>query len=149
MVLHWYRAPRVKSAADLAMLGIEQRDSAARVVYFRDDESDVLLAEIGDICVYGDGSIRFWPRRGATQDQVEIVAGSAELAFRVPPSKKTSWSYKRRSKGQSYWRTTVIVPLGTNDPIAMAVRAAQSMKLQARDSIGMEIDRGALEGVQS
>lgn len=129
---YWYqvpasqRLPLEQLVELLKPMGVRLREPMGRSVYFRDEESGLVLQEAGSIAVYGDGRICVWPRVDVAESVVCVLLASAEEAFRNKPRKSTGWHLRR--KGQAaYWSTVVLVRAPDEDAVVMAMRAQHEM----------------------
>lgn len=125
---YYYRAPRTRiESADL--FGIVLRDAFGTSSYYFDEKKKLIYKEIGVIDVFpSTGKISAWPMEKLTARETEMLIGTAELAFRQPPTKATGWSLKRR-KNRNFWRSYVSVPVHPDhDHIAYAIAESISFR---------------------
>ncbi|MDH6678425.1 hypothetical protein M2284_002628 [Rhodococcus sp. LBL1] len=112
-----------ESLASWSVLGIEMREPAGDFLYWMSDGE--LYKEIGAIAVHDDGLIRLLPFEGLHPAELDFLRGAAMEAFRNKPRKSTGWT-RRQRKGARYWWCAVSLQVSPDDPVARAIRAAES-----------------------
>ncbi len=143
MPTYYYKAPRTR-IEDASAFGVVLRKAFGRSSYYFDEHKKRVFKEIGVVDVYpSSGKISAWPMDGLTPREIEMLIGTAELAFRTKPTKATGWSFKRR-KNFNFWRTYVSVPVHPdNDHVAHAIaeaRSVQDMHVQRIEKQMTEVD---------
>jgi hypothetical protein len=144
MSLQWFLLPGKypTSLADLVAqlepFGIVMgKVSVLPAVYYQDLESEKLVKEIGELYVRQDGNVLARPRAGTTDDDRIHLLKAGEVAFREKCTRKAGWYPRRGKNGGTFWRTTISVGMGPDDPHAPALlRAAQDVETrndQAKD----------------
>lgn len=129
-MLHWLHLRRAKMTVEeyaehLRAIGVGVRPDTGRVHYYRDENDDVLVMEIGATFVYSDGRIAVVARKGVSDPHRMILLAHAELSFREKPSKASNWNYKPAKGGKcAYWSTGIVVTVDDNDPDARLIEAA-------------------------
>lgn len=151
MTLTWYEPP-TPSADDLPSylehlhpLGVRWRSpwpAAPDVTY--QVRGGQLLAEVGAVTVTtSDQVIDVWPYRGIGVREQLVLAGTAQRAFEVPPTKRDGWAYSMRA-GRPRWVTFVHVPVTDPDGLeSLVARHHQRMTLEALTAVNAAPDLAA------
>ena len=116
------------------VLGIQMKRPKGSPTYWADDAGR-LFKELGGLSVHEDGRIFVWPHEGLSGVEMDRLRGAGMEAFENPPSKSTGWTRERKkSTGVRYWSCSVSFSIDEDDPLARAIRAAES-RMDAMSSL--------------
>jgi hypothetical protein len=145
MTLYWLRPAaggRTTSqlVEELHPFGIRLRKPLNRgCVVYRDQDEDVLVKEVGDLAWWPDGQINVFPRRDATDREVQLLLRCAQKAFRDgKPSRATGWIDRRRKKQGSWWRSTIMRLVYDDDAESGAFVAAEPIQHALPDQLDVQ-----------
>lgn len=145
--LHWYEPP-TPSADDLASylehlhpLGVRWRDqwpAAPEVTY--QVRGGQLLAEVGAVTVTVAGQvIDVWPYRGVGVQEQLVLAGTAQRAFEVPPTRQGGWAFTDGPRPR--WMTFVHVAVSASGGVGLLVaQHHQRMTIESLTAVNAALD---------
>ncbi|MCA1007415.1 hypothetical protein LCL87_16990 [Rhodococcus hoagii] len=127
-----------------SVLGIEMKRPKGTSTYWADDQGQ-LWKELGGLSVHDSGRIFIWPHEGLSGVEMDRLRGSGLEAFENAPKKSRGWTRERMKSGASYWSCSVSFSIDEDDPLARAIRAAESRMDAMSNLIRKRADRAAGE----
>lgn len=130
---HYFTATPIELAV-ATMFGVVLRKPKGTVYYYMDENKREVYKTLGSITVSpASGRIMIWPLRGLTEIETKFLIGTAERAFRIPPTKATGWGFNRRKAG-NYWFTFISAPVDPeHDAVAKAALAQTDMHFDSKN----------------
>ncbi|OZE89930.1 hypothetical protein CH298_13165 [Rhodococcoides fascians] len=124
---HYFTANPLELAV-ATMFNVILRKPSGVVYYYLDEYKRKVYKTLGSITVSpASGRIIVWPLNGLKEIETKFLIGTAERAFRTPPTKATGWGFNRRKAG-NYWFTFISAPVDPEeDAVAKAALAQSNM----------------------
>lgn len=118
--MEWF-PPRHLDLEDLAPMGVTEKPLDVDPYAFLDQETDLVLVDVGDVTVYEHDRVIVWPRIGIGARARAALYTTAEDALR---GNAHDWEERTTTKGRPYRVTPVYLADNGQSLLALALRAA-------------------------